>query len=361
MSRFKLLHRCVAGALVALFALAVTGCGSLGPSSVQRDRTDYADVLGTTWKELTLLNIVKLRYADLPVFMDVTSIISSSSLESQVNLGAEWASPAANNQSLGAYGRYTDRPTITYTPLSGEKFARYLLRPISPSTVIAFIQAGYPVDRVLQLTTRGMNGVFNRSAASNRARAADADYYRLLEAMRRVQHSEAIDMRIERRGAEEVALLIFRADVADDVARDLQAVRQILHLKQSEPKLSLTFGGVQRGDDNIAILTRSMAEIFLEIAATLEAPAAHLQAGRAMSAPLAPARPSHWDEPLVRIHSGSERPSDAFAAVRYRDHWFWIDDTDLPSKSTFSFVLLLLSLAETGVAPQVPVVTVPVN
>ncbi len=33
---------------------------------------------------------------------------------------------AANNQSLGGYGRYTDRPTISYSPLTGDKFATFV-------------------------------------------------------------------------------------------------------------------------------------------------------------------------------------------------------------------------------------------
>ena len=63
----------------------------------------------------------------------------------------------------------------------------------------------------------------------------------------------------------------------------------------------------------------------------------------------------------MRIYSSREQPSDAYAAVRYRDYWFWIDDRDMKSKSEFLFVLVLFSLAETGVAPQTPVITVPAS
>jgi hypothetical protein len=123
-------------ALAAAGAAALlAGCGTLGPATVHRDRADFATVLSNTWKEQTLLNIFKLRYGDVPVYLDVSSIISSSSLESQVSVGAgfiDWRTSGAT-QSLGAYGRYADRPTISYTPVTGEKSARYLLRPITPT------------------------------------------------------------------------------------------------------------------------------------------------------------------------------------------------------------------------------------
>lgn len=54
-------------------------------------------------------------------------------------------------------------------------------------------------------------------------------------------------------------------------------------------------------------------------------------------------------------------PADAHVAVRYRGMQFWIDDRDLRSKSSMSFLMLIFSLAETGALPgtAAPVVTVP--
>lgn len=342
----------------------VAGCGTLGPTSIQRDRTDYGGVIATTWKEQTLLNIVKLRYGDAPVYLEVSSVISSSAMQSQISLAAGWFSGLpidGNSQTIGASGVYTDRPTISYTPLSGERFSRYLLRPLSPAAVFSLIQAGYPVDRVLQLTTRAVNGVYNRSASPTRTRPADPRFYQLLEALRRVQRSESLGIRINPRTNDDSVLVMITRGVPDDVEGDRHVVREILHLRPDTDELTLTFGIVPRSDTEIAMLTRSMSEIFLELAATIEAPPVHVQEGRANPAPVLPEDASPWDDPLVRIHSSAERPDNAYAAVHYRDYWFWIDDRDMKSKSEFLFILVLFSLAETGVAPQAPVITVPAN
>lgn len=154
---------------VALFFVAccVTGCTTMGPNSIQRDRTDYSAVIASTWKEQTLLNIVKLRYADAPVFLEVSSVIASSAMQSQVSLAASWYSglPSdGNSQAIGIRGVHGSSDDQLH-PAFRERFSRYLLQPLSPAAVFSLIQAGYPIDRVLQLTTSAVNGVYNRSTS----------------------------------------------------------------------------------------------------------------------------------------------------------------------------------------------------
>ena len=64
-------------------------------------------------------------------------------------------------------------------------------------------------------------------------------------------------------------------------------------------------------------------------------------------------------KPLVRILPVRRQPPDAYAAVPYKGYWYWIDDTDAASKRTFTFLMILFSLAETGQSTAAPVVTVP--
>jgi hypothetical protein len=62
---------------------------------------------------------------------------------------------------------------------------------------------------------------------------------------------------------------------------------------------------------------------------------------------------------LIQIHCSKSSPPNAFVAVHYRGQWFWIDDRDLKSKRTFSFMMLLFTLAETGEKENLPVITIP--
>ena len=64
---------------------------------------------------------------------------------------------------------------------------------------------------------------------------------------------------------------------------------------------------------------------------------------------------------MVRIQSGTAKPADAFAAVKYRDYWYWIDDRDFRSKGIFTFLMVIMTLTEKGEKVQEPVVTIQTN
>lgn len=58
------------GIAASLMALALaTGCASVSPERIKADRSDYGQVIAKSWKRQTLLNVVRLRYADPPMFL----------------------------------------------------------------------------------------------------------------------------------------------------------------------------------------------------------------------------------------------------------------------------------------------------
>lgn len=46
---------------VLVLVAATSGCTTLGPSTISRDRFDYQDALGRSMQEQMLSNLVKLR------------------------------------------------------------------------------------------------------------------------------------------------------------------------------------------------------------------------------------------------------------------------------------------------------------
>ena len=65
------------------------------------------------------------------------------------------------------------------------------------------------------------------------------------------------------------------------------------------------------------------------------------------------------DQQVVRIHSGKDKPADAFAAVHYRDYWFWVDDGDWQTKRALTAIMFFFTLADTGASEKLPLITIP--
>ena len=54
----------------------------------------------------------------------------------------------------------------------------------------------------------------------------------------------------------------------------------------------------------------------------------------------------------VRIHSGKKKPANAFAAVRYRDHWFRVENGARQTKRALTVVMFFSSRWRKAVAPR---------
>jgi hypothetical protein len=345
-----------------LAATLFAGCTHVGPRTITADRFDYSTAIADSWKQQTLLNVVKLRYMDLPVFVDVASIVSGYSLETGVSAAGQLSSSGAiqgNTVTLGGSGRFTDRPTITYVPMTGEKFLRGLITPIDPKSIFFMLQAGYAADFILGLTVESLNGVRNRSTTGGTVRQADPEFIRVVQLLREAQVAGVFGMRVEEDKAKgQTAVLFFRRDdVPAELLEKTAEIRRLLKLPPDQQKYVLAYSPVRGAENELTVNSRSMLQIMGAFASGLDVPEADLQVGRATPAFESAAPGSRRDG--VRIHSGDARPADAFAAVQYRGHWFWIDDGDLLTKRALTAIMFFFTLADTGGAEKLPLITIP--
>ncbi len=350
------------GLYFAAAAVVLAGCAHLGPRSVAVDRADYSAAIAESWKQQTLLNIVKLRYMDVPVFVDVSSIVAGYSLQSGVNIGGTESSAKAiqgNFVALGAQAVYTDRPTITYVPMTGDKFLHGLITPIEPKNIFFMLQAGYAADFILGLTVDSLNGVRNRSTAGGAMRDADPEFVRVLQLLREVQAAGAVGMRVEVDKAKgQTAVLFFqRDDVTADTAAKSAEIHRLLHLPADETKFTLVYSPSRGAAGELAVNSRSLLQIMGAFASYIDVPEPDLHSHSAT--PSIGSDPAGGSTPPVRIYSGKDRPAGAYIAVHYRDYWFWIDDGDWKTKRALAAIMYFFTLGESGSNENLPLITIP--
>ena len=345
-----------------LSALFITGCTTIGPNAIPRDRYDYNTAISDSWKEQTLLNIVKIRYADMPLFVEVVSVVSGYTLEGSVNLGATESSESAVQGdffSLGTAGKYTDRPTITYAPITGQQFNRSFMKPIPPKAVIFLLQSGWSAELILPLTVESLNGLRARRAAGVDQRTGDPKFYRAIELFREIQKSGAVGMQILSSDARKETTVLFfhRERVSADLKAKMEELDSLLGLSPERQEFQITYGMLPKNDGEISLLTRSILQIMIALATEVQVPMQDVTEGRTVPGDNQGEKADPEQGRLIDIKFS--KPGDAFIAVNYRDHWFWIDDRDFKSKRTFAFLMILFSLTETGSQEGLPLVTIP--
>jgi hypothetical protein len=119
------------------------------------------------------------------------------------------------------------------------------------------------------------------------------------------------------------------------------------------------FGTGRGGPGEIRVVTRSIMGILIDVARAIQVPASDIAEGRTTATPpdFRPIAHIAIQSSTGLLHPGG----NAATYVRYRDHWFWIDDKDYQSKTIFAFIVHLLSLAEGEKTQQLPVITIPVG
>jgi len=340
----------------------LAGCAHLGPRSVAVDRADYSAAIAESWKQQTLLNIVKLRYMDLPLFVDVSSVVAGYSLQTGVNVGGTESSAhtvQGNFVAAGAQAVYTDRPTITYVPMTGDKFLHGLITPIDPKNIFFMLQAGYAADFVLALTVESLNGVRNRSVAAGALREADPEFVRTLQLLREVQAAGGLGMRVEvDKTKSQTAVLFFqREDATPETLEKSAEIRRLLKLPPDVNKFTLLYSPGRGGPGELAVNSRSLLQIMGAFASYVDVPEPDLRSHSATPSIANATEETRANN--VRIHSGKDKPVGTYAAVHYRDTWFWIEDGDWKTKRALTAIMFFFTLGETGAAENLPLITIP--
>ena len=346
--------------LVCLGVLLLAGCTGTGPASIARDRFDYVTSVSDSWKRQMLLNLLKVRYTDAPVFMDIASVINSYELAGDVNLFGQLAKVNAGDQiaGLGMTGRYADKPTITYQPLAGDKFTRSLMLPIPVPSILHLIQSGVPADLVLRLCADSINGLTNSYGGQARLQQGDSQFRELLMALKENQVAGGMGMRLKATTDKQAVVIFLRPSTDAAIAANTGKIRELLGLNPAVHEYSVVYGNYPENDAEIAILSRSILQILVDLASYIDVPEADLAEGRVYS-PQRTAEQEKMFPPLINVRCGPKAPADAHVAVNYRHQWFWIDDRDRQSKQMFNFMMFMFSLTEAGPVQAAPIMTVP--
>ena len=192
-------------------------------------------------------------------------------------------------------------------------------------------------------------------------RALNPDFFAILDAFKALQDEQALGIR-HAAAEEQARTFLYLRDVLSNTAITdaMQVFEHELRLGRGDGDdegVEVVFGPYFINSRTIAMQTMSIMDILIESSAYILVPEEHVAEGRT--------RPNRvidkgdtLSRPLLRIRSSREKPEDALVSIRSRDYWYYIDDRDIDSKKTFSFLMIIMQLTAAQQQVEGPSVTI---
>jgi hypothetical protein len=407
--------------LAGLASLLLAGCSSFGPRWLQQSRLEYNETVKSTTEEQLLLNIVRLRYTDTPSSLAVSAIAAQFERAQTLGLIPFFTAAGGDlNRSFSAVLPQAqilnaDRPTFSLTPLDDQDFTRKLFTPLPLDGVIYLAKTTWPISTVFRLYLENLNWVSNAQTASGPTPASAPvfnDFRRGVEALQSMQNQGKIvfgvEERVETAGGPLPASSIKAGDIIEAAKNgyeyrpdskgktwslikknqqpvlridpsalnspEMRIVAETFKLKVGLDKYDITQEALspfpatypREGVERLDLETRSMLQTLYFVSHGVEVPEEHLGQGLARRTADEWGNTFDWRQITnglfaVRHQAGPERPPTARVAIPYRGYWFYIDESDHETKSTFSLLVELSRLELNNKAGPGPMLTLPVG
>lgn len=307
-------------ATTLLLAGLLSGC-ALPNQAMRSNYSGYNETIHYTQSQQMLLNLVRLKYRELPLFLKVGALSASYSFELSGGARAgKGGDTKAYGLDLGA--SYSTRPTITYTPVEGDTFVKQVLSEVDSQAFVLLYRSGWPISVLCHVMVERIGKALNRQD--------DPSYPGFEKIVDRLQAAQRADkLRFEIEGKETTVVLT--TDFVDIVSDERVA---------EERELRYPIKAVQ---------LRSFLDIMYFLGKNTEVPEAQQDQVKA-------SQPNGW----IRIHATSKPPGDALVSVEYNDTWFSIAKNDIPSKDTFSLIKLLYQMQAGDIPTMQPLLTLPI-
>lgn len=351
------------------FAILISGCDSFGPDAIRGTHPLYNDAIVGSMNEQFIQNIVRLHYRDPIFFLDVSNVAANLKLEvsggfDQSTLGMG-PGDTTNLVKYTLGGAYTTSPTISYAPLQGEAFVKSMLSPIPLDALFSLTASGWSARRVFGLCVERINGIENAVTASGPtpklAPNQSDKFTRLLDLLEEVKQEQLITPSIDSKTKQ--AQLQIKS--SPQFSTQIHEIKTLLALNPDLELYRVNTDFTQTSPDTISIRPRSLNSIFFYLSHNVDTPSAHKTAQLVTVTKDKNGAEFDWGTTpagkLFHIQQSEDQPNNAFIALPYRDHWFYVADNDLESKSTFILLMQLFRLQAGSAKSEGPTLTLPLR
>ncbi len=404
--------------LVALSILQ--GCSTVGPRLYEASFNDYTDAISRTADGQMLGNLVRMRYYETPVFLQVHTVTTSFSVGANAGASASFNQSAPDSYGLDVGGNVSESPTISFSMPDSEKYYGRMLAPLSAKQVTSLVLAGFDSELVFNLAVRGVNKLRNSSAdleSSSEHRSSTAQFRETFALINKLRAEGIVDLELGGKqtswsspvkidpksdisqvlllGAASYAMsndaeivrypdgnwqthmyeknMALRFSPASDHSPDAQRLKKLLGLQPDRSNFPIVEAEMVNAEKARGILGQPPGaldpsviweEIGLRGRSMLEimqVASKQVQVpGADISMGTAAGSSSQGESDWIVIRSSESEP-DSHLRIQHRGHWFYIDESDLRSRQSFAMINALFAVVGGTVPGAAPVMTIPVG
>ncbi len=308
-SRALLSRNIVASALLVA-AIAVTSGCQIANQSLRADFVDFNAILQGNQTQQMLLNLVRMRYRETPLFLQAGSL--TASYESSFSADSSASIPDADFASLDIGGSYkfSSKPTISYTPVEGKEYVQQFMAEITPQTFAMLVRAGWPITKLGDLLVASVTLESGEQLLGRPSAESNPGFREFFKVLKEAEDRDDLS-------------LVGRKDGGIDLRAGKQTI------------------GIER------FQFRSLFSAMFNASRDVQTPAA--LASWAKSTP-------GGQEIDVRV--SDKPPVDALVYVEYAGSYYSIANDDIRSKDTLA-LLMQLSRIQSGPSAPAPLITIP--
>jgi len=358
---------------LALFAAALSGCSTIAGEVLHGSRDRFNETAQLTNAEQLLRNLVRLRYAESPYFLEISSVSTSATMAGSLGvLGNTVGAVPGLDPNIGFNPAlsYSQTPSFVFQPLTGEKFGRQLLRPVELRRLALLRTAGWELRDILLVMVDSINGIPNAPSATQFAPVVVPDnrqFRRVVDLIDRLEDGGFVQLGLEANAAAPPGgdiVLSLQIEKSAAAREEVQDLTRLLGLDPNNLTYRLAAAATGGGGQTIVVKPRSVLAAMRFLSKGIAVTQDDVLTGRVPMPRDAGGRPiDDWQgvlDGVFRVQTSGTPPSTAYVSVRHDGRWYWLERSDLASKQAFALLETAFALQGGDVPPISTVLTLPI-